>query len=218
MSVRDEMRCDAMRCDEMLWSMSLLVVIYLPESDFILHTSYFYPLNQQCLGKVWSLESQLSQRTAEFAEVSHASHQSMLNIRTQELNHVLAQQIPNEREISLAREVDTLAAKLELLLKEVKERGAHITFLSTENQRLSGIVKSAATTATAVNASLTRSSNSLSVNPAIRYAAGRTAHDPNTIVNTPSANNSQTTSSAAAPSPTVSTIRFFPTTTSISFE
>lgn len=57
------------------------------------------------------------------------------------MNHQLEKQMPNEREVALAREVDTLAAKLELLLKEVRQRGEHIQFLSAENQRLSGIVK-----------------------------------------------------------------------------
>jgi len=95
----------------------------------------------QCLGKVWSLESQLAQRAAESDSVMAESHQLLLNAQAQELNHQLEKQMPSEREVRLAEEVDTMAAKLELLLKEVRERGAHIQFLSAENQRLSAIVK-----------------------------------------------------------------------------
>ena len=95
----------------------------------------------QCLGKVWSLESQLAQRSAEAEQVATESQQVLLNAQAQEMNHQLEKQMPNQREIALAQEVDTLAAKLELLLKEVRDRGNHITFLSAENQRLSSIVK-----------------------------------------------------------------------------
>ena len=95
----------------------------------------------QCLGKVWSLESQLAQRAAESESVAAESQQLLLNAQAQEMTHQLEKQMPNEREVALAQEVDTLSAKLELMLKEVRERGAHIQFLSSENQRLTTIVK-----------------------------------------------------------------------------
>jgi len=98
----------------------------------------------QCLGKVWSLEAQLAHRAAESDSARQEAAQALLNAQAAELNHQLEKQMPSAREQALAKEVDTLAAKLELLLREVKERGAHIGFLSTENQRLSAIVKSSA--------------------------------------------------------------------------
>jgi hypothetical protein len=98
----------------------------------------------QCLGKVWSLEAQLAQRAAESDQAHAEAAQAVLDAQAAELNHQLEKQMPNEREQALAKEVDTLAAKLQLLLNEVKERGQHIAFLSTENQRLSTIVKSSA--------------------------------------------------------------------------
>ena len=98
----------------------------------------------QVLGKVWSLENQLAQRSLESESVAAESQAVLLNAQAQEVNHALERGMPNEREVALAKEVDTLAAKLELLLREVKERGAHIQFLSSENQRLTTIVKSSA--------------------------------------------------------------------------
>jgi len=95
----------------------------------------------QCLGKVWSLESQLASSNAAIHAAESKAHELELAAQASEVSAALDKQMPSEREVALAKEVDTLAAKLQLMLKEVKERGQHIQFLSAENQRLSTIVK-----------------------------------------------------------------------------
>jgi hypothetical protein len=165
----------------------------------------------QCLGKVWSLEAQLAARAAETDNAQAEAQQLLLNAQAAELNHQLEKQMPNEREQALAKEVDTLAAKLELLLKEVKERGAHIQFLSAENQRLSSIVKTTAPSitmgldlsSTGNNSTLNLSTSSIApINRSVRGSTGGAA----TARTSTQQQQQQPTSSFATPASTTTTV------------